>query len=154
VKILRSERAEEAVAWSKKIIGIDHDTGKVVALSLVDDNDEFLAVTVYSAVTNVNVDMHIAARPKSNWLSRSYFNASFELPFKILKVPRVTGPIRASNLTAQRFVKRLGFTYEGRLRKAFFDGEDLVLYSMLREEYFNHPWSKNETDHGVPTPPG
>jgi len=149
VKILRFERNDEAVAWAKKVIGIDGMTGDVTTVSLVDDNDKFLAVTVFSAYTGTNIDMHIAARPKSHWLSRSYFNASFELPFLVLEVPRVTGLIRAENLTAQRFVSRLGFQYEGRMRKAFPDGGDLVLYGLLREEYLKHPWSENEVTRGA-----
>jgi len=144
VQILRFERTDEAVAWAKKIIGINGMSGDVTAISLLDDNDEFLAVTVFSAYTKTNIDMHIAARPKSHWLSRSFFNASFELPFRVLEVPRVTGLIRAENLDAQRFVSRLGFQYEGRMRKAFPDGGDLVLYGLLREEYLKHPWSKHE----------
>lgn len=149
MKILRFERSAEAVAWAKKIIGIEGMTGDVTAVSLVDDNDQFLAVTVFSAYTGTNIDMHIAARPKSHWLSRSFFNASFELPFLVLEVPRVTGLIRAENLDAQRFVSRLGFQYEGRMRKAFPDGGDLVLYGLLREEYLKHPWSENETTRGA-----
>jgi hypothetical protein len=149
VKILRFERNDEAVAWAKKVIGIDGITGDVTSVSLVDDNDDFLAVTVFSAYTGTNIDMHIAARTKSHWLSRSYFNASFELPFRVLEVPRVTGLIRAENLDAQRFVSRLGFQYEGRMRKAFPDGGDLVLYGLLREEYLKHPWSENETTRGT-----
>jgi RimJ/RimL family protein N-acetyltransferase len=149
VKILRFERKDEAVAWAKKIIGIDGMSGDVTAISLLDDKGEFLAVTVFSAYTGTNIDMHIAARPKSHWLSRSFFNASFELPFRVLEVPRVTGLIRAENLNAQRFVSRLGFQYEGRMRKAFPDGGDLVLYGLLREEYLKHPWSENEAIRGA-----
>lgn len=149
MKILRFERNDEAVAWAKKVIGIDGMTGDVTTVSLVDDKDQFLAVTVFSAYTGTNIDMHIAARPKSHWLSRSYFNASFELPFLVLEVPRVTGLIRAENLNAQRFVSRLGFQYEGRMRKAFPDGGDLMLYGLLREEYLKHPWSKDETTRGT-----
>jgi hypothetical protein len=149
VKILRFERSDEAVAWAKKVIGIDGMTGDVTSVSLLDDKGDFLAVTVFSAYTGTNIDMHIAARPKSHWLSRGYFNASFELPFRVLEVPRVTGLIRAENLDAQRFVSRLGFQYEGRMRKAFPDGGDLVLYGLLREEYLKHPWSENEGNRGT-----
>jgi hypothetical protein len=67
----------------------------------------------------------------------------------VLEVPRVTGLIRAENLNAQRFVSRLGFQYEGRMRKAFPDGGDLMLYGLLREEYLKHPWSKNEDIRGA-----
>lgn len=154
MKTLRFERADDAIAWAKKVIGIDGLSGDAAAISLVDDNDEFVAVTVFSAWTKTNIDMHIAARPKSHWLSRSYFNAAFEFPFLVLEVPRVTGLIRAGNLNAQRFVSRLGFTYEGRMRKAFPDGEDLVLYGMLREEYLKHPWRNNETTRGTVVGPG
>ena len=149
MKILRFERNDEAVAWAKKTIGIDGMTGDVTSVSLLDDKGDFLAVTVFSAYTGINIDMHIAARPKSHWLSRSYFNAAFELPFLVLEVPRVTGLIRAENIQAQRFVTRLGFQYEGRMRKAFPDGGDLMLYGLLREEYLKHPWSKNETTRGT-----
>lgn len=144
MKILRFERNDEAVAWAKKVIGIDGMTGDVTTVSLVDDKDEFLAVTVFSAHTGTNIDMHIAARPRSNWFSRRFFKASFELPFLVLQVPRVTGLIRAENSGAQRFVSRLGFQYEGRMRKAFSDGGDLTLYSLLREEYLKHPLNKNK----------
>ena len=146
MKILRCERNDEAVAWAKKVIGIEGLTGSVTSVSLVDENDEFLAVTVFSAYTGTNIDMHIAAKRSNAWASRRFFHASFELPFLVLEVPRVTGLIRGGNLTAQGFVSRLGFQYEGRMRKAFPDGEDLVLYGLLREDYLSHPWSKNETD--------
>jgi len=149
VKILRFERVNEAVAWAKEVIGIEGVPGNVTAISLVDNNDEFLAVTVFSSFTATNMDMHIAARPKSRWLSRSFFNASFEFPFRVLEVARVTGLIRAENLNAQRFVSRLGFKYEGCMRKAFPDGGDLVLYGLLREEYLKHPWSGHETTRGT-----
>lgn len=154
MKILRFERNDEAVAWAKKVIGIEGLTGKVASVSLIDDNDEFVAVTVFSSYTGTNLDMHIAARPRSQWATRSYFNAVFELPFKVLEVARVTGLIRAKNLNAQHFAARLGFRWEGYMRKVFPDGEDLVLYGLLREEYFNHPWSKHENPRVPPLPSG
>ena len=146
MKILMFDRVPEAVAWAKERIGIPGSVGDVTAVSLVDSDGQFQAVTVYSAYTDVNIDMHIAAAPEANWLSRSYFNASFYLPFRILKVARVTGLIKAENPAAEQFVRRLGFQYEGRMRKAFDDGRDLLLYGFLKEEYESHPWSKYAID--------
>lgn len=143
------DRVPEAVAWAKQRIGLVGASGDVTAISLVNDNNEFQAVTVYSAYTSQNIDMHIAALPNRNWLSRSYFNASFYLPFRVLEVPRVTGLIRADNPLAPKFVERLGFQYEGRMRKAFEDGSDMLLYGFLLEEYQQHPWSKYEIDRSV-----
>jgi hypothetical protein len=149
MKILMFDRTSDAVAWAKQRIGLVGAIGDLTTVSLVNSEDEFQAVTVYSAYTSQNIDMHIAALPNRNWLSRSYFNASFFLPFRVLQVPRVTGLIKADNQVAPKFVERLGFQYEGRMRKAFEDGSDLLLYGFLLEEYQQHPWSKYEIDRRI-----
>lgn len=141
-KIWRNQHVDAAVAWAKEQIGAEGIGQDCAAVSLVDDQDEFLAVCVFSSYIGTNIDLHVAARPGSHWLSRSYFNAVMALPFDVLQVPRITGLIRGSNLHTQRFVGRLGFQYEGRMRKIFADGEDLVLYGFLREEFEKHPWRK------------
>jgi RimJ/RimL family protein N-acetyltransferase len=147
MKILMFDRVPEASAWAKERINITGNVSSdLTTVALVDDNNQFQAVTVYSAYTSQNIDMHIAADKSRNWLSRSYFNASFYLPFRVLEVPRVTGLIKAGNERSAHFVERLGFTLEGRMRKAFDDGKDLLLYGFLLEEYQQHPWSKYEVD--------
>jgi RimJ/RimL family protein N-acetyltransferase len=140
--ILRNERVEDAVAWAKNRIGAEGIGQDCAAVSLVDDQEQFLAVCVFSSYIGTNIDMHLAARPGAHWLSRSYYNAVMALPFDVLQVPRITGLIRGSNLHTQRFAGRMGFQYEGRMRKIFADGEDLVLYGFLREEFERHPWRK------------
>ena len=147
--ILRNQHVDAAVAWAKEQIGAEGIGQDCAAVSLVDDQGEFLAVCVFSSYIGTNIDMHLAAKPGAHWLSRSYYNAVMALPFDVLQVPRITGLIRAENLNAQRFVSRLGFQHEGRMRKAFSDGGDLVLYGLLREEYLNHPWSEHEGNRGA-----
>lgn len=144
-RILRNERVEEAVAWAKARIGVEGIGGGCSAISLVDDNGRFLAVCIFSSYIGTNIDMHIAAEPGSNWFSRRFFRAMMELPFEVLHVPRITGLIRSSNPRARRFIEGIGFTFEGRVRKAFADGDDLVLYGLLQEEYERHPWRKRES---------
>ena len=140
--IWRNQHVDAAVAWTKEQIGADGIGQDCAAVSLVDDQGEFLAVCVFSSYIGTNIDMHLAARPGAHWLSRSYYNAVMALPFDVLQVPRITGLIRGSNLHTQRFAARMGFQYEGRMRKIFADGEDLVLYGFLREEFERHPWRK------------
>ncbi len=140
--IWRNQHVDAAVAWAKEQIGADGIGQDCAAVSLVDDQGQFLAVCVFSSYIGTNIDMHLAARPGSHWLSRSYYNAVMALPFDVLQVPRITGLIRGSNLSTQRFASRMGFQYEGRMRKIFADGEDLVLYGFLREEFERHPWRK------------
>lgn len=140
-RILRNEGVSDAVAWAKERIGVEGiGSGGCSTVSLVDDQDEFLAVCVFSSYIGTNIDMHMAARPGALWFSRRYWRAMMELPFKLLQVPRITGLIRASNPRARRFAEGIGFQYEGRVRKAFADGDDLILYGFLREEYEKHPW--------------
>lgn len=140
--ILRNQHVDAAVAWAKEQIGAEGIGQDCAAVSLVDDQGEFLAVCVFSSYIGTNIDMHLAAKPGTHWLSRSYYNAVMALPFDVLQVPRITGLIRGSNLHTQRFAGRMGFQYEGRMRKIFADGEDLVLYGFLREEFERHPWRK------------
>ena len=140
--IWRNQHVDAAVAWTKEQIGAEGIGQDCAAVSLVDDQGEFLAVCVFSSYIGTNIDMHLAARPGAHWLSRSYYNAVMALPFDVLQVPRITGLIRGSNLHTQRFAGRMGFQYEGRMRKIFADGEDLVLYGFLREEFERHPWRK------------
>lgn len=140
--ILRNQHVDAAVAWAKEQIGAEGIGQDCAAVSLVDDQGQFLAVCVFSSYIGTNIDMHLAARPGAHWLSRSYYNAVMALPFDVLQVPRITGLIRGSNLHTQRFAGRMGFQYEGRMRKIFADGEDLVLYGFLREEFERHPWRK------------
>jgi len=139
-KILRNERIDAAVAWAKNRIGAEGIGDKCSAVSVVDDQDRFIAVCVFSSYIGTNIDLHIAAEPGVHWLSRTYFNAVMQLPFELMRVPRITGLVRGSNMHTQRFARRIGFQYEGRMRKVFADGEDLVLYGFLREEYERHPW--------------
>lgn len=141
-RILRNERVSDAVAWTKARIGAEGIGENCAAVSLVDDQGEFLAVCVFSSYLGTNIDMHLAARPGAHWLSRSYFNAVMALPFDVMQVSRITGLIRGSNLHTQRFAGRMGFQYEGCMRKVFADGDNLVLYGFLREEYERHPWRK------------
>jgi RimJ/RimL family protein N-acetyltransferase len=141
-RILRNERVDAAVAWAKERIGAEGIGNNCSAVSVVDDNDRFIAVCIFSSYIGTNVDMHLAAERGTNWLSRSYFHAVMYLPFEVLQVSRITGLIRGSNLDTQRFAGRMGFQYEGRMRKVFEDGDDLVLYGFLREEYERHPWRK------------
>jgi len=140
--ILRNQHVDAAVAWAKEQIGAEGIGQDCAAVSLVDDQGQFLAVCVFSSYIGTNIDMHLAAMPGAHWLSRSYYNAVMALPFDVLQVPRITGLIRGSNLHTQRFAGRMGFQYEGRMRKIFADGEDLVLYGFLREEFERHPWRK------------
>lgn len=51
-------------------------------------------------------------------------------------VQRITGYTTSKNMAAQHAVDNLGGTYEGTLRDACGEGEDIVIYGLTRKEYY------------------
>lgn len=60
--------------------------------------------------------------------------------FETLKLNRLVGDIFSRNVGSRKLLEKFGFHREGILRQTDFDGEvyhDTVVYSMLRDEFFN-----------------
>lgn len=100
----------------------------------LEKNGELVAGVVYSHITPVNVDMHVASVGGRHWANREFLLTTFAYPFKQLGVQRITGFVRADNRDARRLDEHLGFVQEGVLRRAGSDGCDVIVYGMLREE--------------------
>jgi putative acetyltransferase len=69
--------------------------------------------------------------------------AVLEYAFEILDAKIVSVSHFDFNLKSQRVIEKLGFTYEGRIRQArerLDTGElsDVIVYSMLKDEYFQN----------------
>jgi len=147
MKFIGFEREQEAIAWAKHIIGVDAAPGLCRAMSAVDKNDEFALVVVFSNFTSRNVDMHTAAVSGAEWASPkailTMFNAAFGYAFNHLGAQRVTGLVKAKNLTARKFDEHLGFQLEGIMRNVFVD-DDLCIYGFLREDYMSHKWYRSD----------
>ena len=147
MKFIGFEREDEAVAWAKRIIGIEAPHGFCRALSAVDSDGDFALVIVMSNFTRYNIDMHTAAVDGGSWATPKatirMFNAAFGYVFDQLRALRVTGLVKASNQQARRFDEHLGFRLEGVMRKAF-AGEDLCIYGFLAEDFATHPWRRSK----------
>ena len=103
------------------------------AIGLLEDG-ELIAGVLFDEFTHFSIDMHVAAIPGRRWLTREYMGECFRYPFLQLGVQRITGRVPASNAAARRFDEHLGFTLEGRCRRALAGGEDLLIYGMLKDE--------------------
>jgi RimJ/RimL family protein N-acetyltransferase len=95
---------------------------------------ELVAGVVYNAHTGPNLITHIASDGSRAWLTPAYLAAIFRYPFLQLRCARITAIVRADNADSARFVQHLGFTEEGRLRRAEADGTDLIIFGMLLSE--------------------
>lgn len=98
------------------------------------------ATTLSDFTCGVDAVMHIFIDPINHgkWINRELLRVTFDLPFNVLKLPRVSG-YHVLGLTdaAAKFQKKLGFQIEGVKRNAcLHDGKlfDLVLVGMIREE--------------------
>lgn len=93
-----------------------------------------LAGVVYEGYNGTNINLHVAALRGSYWATRSFLGEAFRYPFEQLGVSRVTGKTPASNVISRRMQEDLGFTEEGVIREGMPNGEDLVIYGMLKRE--------------------
>ncbi len=95
--------------------------------------------------------MHLNARDRNGeigyWLAKPHWGNGImpeacrlclKFAFQELKLKRVYAHTRLENKPSQRVLEKLGFTLEGRLRKASFQQNryhDVFLFSMVREEF-------------------
>lgn len=118
--------------WVAERIGENLDDANV-AIGIEEDG-ELIAGVAYNMYTGAAICMNVAATPGKRWTTKEFMYAFFAYPFIQLNCRRVTGLVRASNIRSQKFDEHVGFTREGVLREAFEDGEDAVLYGMLKSE--------------------
>jgi RimJ/RimL family protein N-acetyltransferase len=103
------------------------------AIGLVNDGGVLVGGVVYTNYTRTDIHMHIALTGR-RVLTRWFIGECFRYPFVQLGVKRVTGLVAASNEAARRFDEHMGFKQEGVLRHYMPDGDDCIVYGMLREE--------------------
>jgi RimJ/RimL family protein N-acetyltransferase len=70
-------------------------------------------------------------------ITRRAIKACFNYPFEQLGCRRIYGCISEHNAQSLEITKRLGWQQEGRLRQAGFNGEDMIIMALLKEE---NPW--------------
>jgi hypothetical protein len=135
-KFLLAHQDAMVAQWvSARIPIFEYGSTPYTALGWMNAAGMILAGVVYqNYIRGTDIHMHVAALPGKRWLSRFFLGECFRYPFEQLGCRRVTGLVPASNTAAARFDEHLGFTAEGRLRQIMPDGDDLLIYGMLREE--------------------
>lgn len=142
MKFIGFEREDEAIEWAKSKIGLEGPSGFCRAMASVDDNNNFLFVTVFSNFSSRNIDIHNAIEHSNKLTPRGFiemWNEAMHYCFTKLGAARVTGLVRSSNNKARQFDERIGFKLEGVMREAFED-DDLCVYGFLRKDFEEHRW--------------
>lgn len=99
------------------------------ALALLGDRG-IIAGVVYSRWSSHDVHVTLAVTGRA---TPAFVFAAFDYPFNQVGLRRVTALARVSNTRSIRLARHLGFTLEGRLRRAA-DNEDVLVFGLLREE--------------------
>ena len=95
--------------------------------------DDSAAVVVYNAKDEANINMSIAStNPK--FCNRAMLKVAFAFPFVQLGLGRVTAVARDNNTDSIKFLERVGFILEGKMRRYYENGNSALVYGLTRSE--------------------
>ncbi len=93
-------------------------------------------------------DIHLAmAADSPRWATKQNVFTLLAYPFLQIGVGRVTLTIARSNKRSRRLAEGVGFKLEGKLRKYLPNGEDMMMYGYLREEFLASKWASDGQRH-------
>lgn len=130
---------EFLLKWAMKIIGL---RGLVMPYPIGifvgdDENPRIACVAIYHDHRPPNVFMSIASI-NPHWATKKNIGALYSFAFTPrpvgLGVNRITALADKVNKRSRKFIKGIGFREEGCIRKGGSNGEDLILYGLLRNE--------------------
>jgi RimJ/RimL family protein N-acetyltransferase len=90
------------------------------------------AVAGFSDWNKVDVELSLWS---AGLLSRAFLRRLWAYCFEELGCARVTARTSAKNDRCIKVLERVGFTLEGRLRKAFDGDTDLLIFGLTREDF-------------------
>lgn len=106
--------------------------GWYAGLGVVVDN-RLIAGVVFNEYRKTDIRESFAAI-EPRWATHATLRTLFSYPFVHLGVRRMTGIVEKKNKKSRELTLRLGFKYEGNCRKAMDNGDDAIIYGMLKEE--------------------
>lgn len=133
-KLVVYGRTAELVAWAEeRIPGCKfRDDAQTIGLAAPDGS--IIASTVFDTFSTSSCFISVAADTSRNWLTRAYLYHCFAYPFIQCDFRRVTCVVSERNHASLRFTRACGWTQEGIIRAGGTDGEDVIIFGMLRRE--------------------
>lgn len=118
-------------AWMAKQVEAERIIPPYTAFAALDADGQIAGAVLFNQFQEASVEVSLVAPRR---VSRSLLRAAASYAFDTLGVSRVTARTRASTLTVRRFIEKAGFRQEGVLRAYYRDGDDAILFGMLRTE--------------------
>jgi len=98
-------------------------------VGLCDAAGQIVGGCIFENYNHINVEAHIAV---AGPVPRFFIRECFHYPFVQLGCRRITVLVREKNEAGRKFVHRLGFVQEGRIREALPNYENLIVYGILK----------------------
>lgn len=123
---------DEMVAWAEE--RIPHCRFREDAKAIGQEKDgELTAVVVYDTFSRGSCFVSVAAS-RRKWFTPEFATVTMAYPFIQCGFNRINCVISERNRLSLRLTRHFGWTEEGRLRAAGPEGEDMLLFGMLRSE--------------------
>ncbi len=125
--------------WVPKIChDIEYTPGAMAQSIACIDGNELLAGTVYDHYNGATVNAHILVKGLP---TREWWVAIFDYPFNVLGVKKLIGQVPSTHSMARKLDEHFGFVEEARIRGYYGEGDDLIIYTMTREQckFLNDP---------------
>lgn len=119
--------------WLSDQLGIPFDADFSYPIGFA-HHDQLIAVVAFHDYRPPDVHFSVAAT-SPRWATRANLDALWRYAFEFLKCGRVTAVTNKSNKRARSILERVGFRLEGVMRHQRPNGEDGMLYGILKEEY-------------------
>lgn len=133
IRIVGDNR-QRGLEWAVPRLGAGPGHWDDASTLYMERHGEIIACVIYNRwYPGISVEISVAAA-KPNWLTRDFLALVFHNPFNVWGMRRVGSSIAASNERSVEFCEHLGFKHEGTIRQGAPDGDDLLLYGMLRNE--------------------
>lgn len=133
-ELMPEERTEEAKEFVMRKVGLSAPASVLTAIGFMDKNKDLLGAFVFERCTGVggSVYVHWAAN-EGLWLSRAVISIVMHYVFVQLECAQLLGEVRASDKYVRDVNERIGFNEMATIT-GYFPGDDLVIYSMRRDE--------------------
>lgn len=124
---------DEIAAWVETKAGGEGTLGEPFRAMAWRYNGRFVAGAVFKRWRpGCDITVAIAGEPIA--ARKGILAAGLDYAFVTCGVPRISAEVLADNARCRRLIEGLGFKVEGTKRKAGPDGQDVIVYGLLKDE--------------------
>lgn len=129
------EPQDALIAWAASRMGYPNFQFRPDARAIGREKDgEICAVIVFDTWSDGDCLIHVVSDGSKRWFSREFVIRAMAFPFLQVGNRAITALVLASNAPSIAMCEHFGFQREGLLRRRGPNGEDMILFGLLREE--------------------